>query len=135
MGQRIPFLESAAKWMPEICGFGSMTNGHRGGVVVREKVSTLLASHFKSRSVTSFACWACAPCARITRIKHDASLLWLKKSCALAALGFAVSISASIKFPFITQLKYCQKLDFEAALLMNPINYLFQCQNQLNFLI
>ena len=89
MGQRIPFLESAAKWMPEICGFGSMTNGHRGGVVVREKVSTLLASHFKSRSVTSFACWACAPCARITRIKHDASLLWLKKSCALAALGFA----------------------------------------------
>ena len=27
---------------------------------------------------------------------------------------FLFSISKSIRFPFITQLKYCQKLDFEA---------------------
>ena len=46
------------------------------------------------------------------------------------------SISKPIKFPFITQLKYCQKIDFEA----DPINkfktlikqyYFFRFQNQL----
>ena len=45
------------------------------------------------------------------------------------------SISESIKFPFITQWRYCQKLDFEA----DPINkfttliknYYFRFQNQL----
>ena len=43
-------------------------------------------------------------------------------------------ISKSIKCPFITQLNYCQKLDFEA----DPNNIFFQrkqCQNQLNFLL
>ena len=49
------------------------------------------------------------------------------------------SISKSIKFQYIAQLKYCQKLDFEGY----PINNLkypnkkkqtfFRSQNQLNF--
>ena len=47
------------------------------------------------------------------------------------------SISKSVKFPYITQLKYCQKLDSEA----DPNNkfkpllkkQVFSIQNQLNF--
>ena len=47
-------------------------------------------------------------------------------------------ISKSIKFPYITQLKYCQKLDFEAVPInkLKPSikkNYLFRFQYQLNF--
>ena len=50
-----------------------------------------------------------------------------------------VSISKSVAFPFVTRLKYCQKLDFE----VDPFNklkplkksYLFRFQNQLHFLL
>ena len=63
----------------------------------------------------------------IDKLKH-----WIQK--------LSVSISKSVKFPYITQLKYYQKMDFEA----DPINklkpwikknYLFRFQNQVNFLI
>ena len=47
--------------------------------------------------------------------------------------------SKSIKFPFITQLDYCQKLDFEAdPNKFKPLikqNYFFSIQNQSNFLV
>ena len=42
--------------------------------------------------------------------------------------NYFVSISKSVKFPYIAQLNYCNKLDFEA-------DYFFRFQNQLNFLI
>ena len=47
------------------------------------------------------------------------------------------SISKPIKFPFTTQLKYCQKLNFEADPnnKFEPLtkNTIFRFQNQLNF--
>ena len=51
-----------------------------------------------------------------------------------------VSISRSITFPYITQLTYCQKLDFEADPFnkiekLKSKNYFFRFQHQLNFLL
>ena len=52
-------------------------------------------------------------------------------------------ISKSIEFPFITQLKYCQKNDFEAdpinkfktLIIKTYKNCFCRFQNQLNFLL
>ena len=60
---------------------------------------------------------------------------------ALIEKNTCFSILKSIKFPFITQLKYCQKLDVGAdpinkfRTLILKKNYFVRFQNQFNFFL